>query len=239
VNLLIDIGNSLTKLAFADQGQLSEIHTLENADTNRIKRLIYDIDFEALIYSSSGKISSDLIDFFDKKIKYVLEFSHFTRIPIKNNYETPLTLGKDRLAAAIGANSLFPGEDILVIDFGTAITYEYISDSTYLGGNISPGMQTRFFSLHEHTARLPLLSAEKTFSEPGKSTQDAMQAGVIKGILYEAEAYIRSFSQAYPDGKVLFTGGDSIFFAELIKTPIFVQSHLVLFGLNTILDYNK
>lgn len=239
MNLLIDIGNTFTKLGFASQNEITEVHTLESNDFNRIQRLVHDADCEAAICSSSGKLPANFLEYFEKKVKYFLEFNHFTRVPLEIKYETPHTLGRDRLAAAVGGNTLYPGADLLIIDFGTAITYEFVSGTSYLGGNISPGMQTRFASLHEHTARLPLLNAEKTFQHPGKSTKDAILAGVIQGIVFEVERYTQNFLSLKPQGKVLITGGDSNFFAELIKTPIFVHSQLVLTGLNTILDYNK
>lgn len=239
MNLLIDIGNTFTKIAFAEKNEIGEVHILESSDYNRLQRLIYDVDCEAAICSSSGKIPNDLIDYFERKIKYFLVFNHFTKVPLEIKYETPHTLGRDRLAAAVGGNAQYPGADLLIIDFGTAITYEFVSKSTYLGGNISPGMQTRFQSLHEHTARLPLLSAEKIYQHPGKSTKDAILAGVIQGILYEAEGYAQRFQSEHQNGKVIITGGDSNFFAELIKSPIFVHPQLVLSGLNTILDFNK
>lgn len=239
MNLLIDIGNTSTKLAFASEGEITEVHNLDSNDFYRIQRLVHDAECEAAICSSSGKVPNQLLEYLEKKVKYFLEFNIFTRVPLEIKYDTPHTLGRDRLAAAVGGNMLYPGANLLIIDFGTAITYEFISGSCYLGGNISPGMQTRFHSLNEHTASLPLLHAEKSYQHPGKSTKDAILAGVIEGIVYEVETYAGNFLSEKPNGKVLLTGGDSNFFAERIKTPIFVHSQLVLIGLNTILDFNK
>lgn len=208
-------------------------------EQGKIKRILYSGQFEAAILAASGKVSSDVLDNLYREVKYVLELNHLTRIPLKNEYETPHSLGKDRLAAAVGANLLYPEAKMLVIDLGTAITYEYVIEGSYLGGNISPGMSTRFASLHQMTDKLPHLSAQKDFQSPGKNTNQAILAGVIQGILFELNEYIQRFTTDYPTGMILFTGGDSNFFAEKINSPIFVHSDLVLLGLNSILEFNR
>lgn len=239
VNLLLDIGNTLIKAGFAEHGKIKESIFFPADEQGKIKRILYSDTFDAAIIASSGKLSSDILDNLYREVKYVLELNHLTRIPVKNEYETPHTLGKDRLAAAVGANFLYPEAEILIIDLGTAITYEYMAAGRYLGGNISPGMSTRFASLHQMTDKLPHLSAQKDFQSPGKNTHQAILSGVIQGILFELNAYILHFLADYPSGIILFTGGDSNFFAEKINSPIFVHPDLVLLGLNHILEYNR
>lgn len=221
-----------------ENDKLIEDYRMDPGDSGRIKRILYDTKFSAAILAASGKLPGDVLDALYREVKYVLELNHLTKIPIQNQYETPDTLGKDRLAAAIGGEVLYPGENLLILDFGTALTYEYVANHSYLGGNISPGLNMRFAALHQMTDKLPHLS-QAPFSSPGKNTKQAILAGVIQGILYEAEQYMAAFLAQNPSGKIILTGGDSNFLAEKIKYPIFVHPDLVFQGLNRILEYNR
>ena len=148
-------------------------------------------------------------------------------------------MGKDRLAAVAGAIGLYPNTNLLVIDAGTAITYELInSKHEFLGGNISPGMTIRYKALNEFTSKLPLLSASDETPLIGQSTKEAIQAGVQNGVLFEIQGLINELSSQYPSIKTIITGGDAEFFARKLKNPIFVHPNLVLIGLNRILEYN-
>lgn len=170
----------------------------------------------------------------------VLRFSHDTPIPISNRYRTPETLGSDRLAAVIGASSLKPGKDLLIIDAGTCITYEVIdARGNYWGGNIAPGMQMRLRALHEFTARLPLVEAEGVVPGMGYDTETAIRSGVLRGMKYEIEGYIKSMRSKFPHLQVFLTGGNRINFDEDIKNLVFTDKYIVPRGLNKILDYNE
>ncbi len=160
-------------------------------------------------------------------------------LPIQIGYETPHTLGKDRIAAVVGAQCLRPKRDVLVIDAGTAITYELLEASgLYVGGNISPGMTTRFRALHHFTQKLPLVSEPEEVPWVGVSTVSAIQAGVVNGIVLEMDGYITQLRQKYPDLLVFLTGGHSFYFERRLKNRIFADINLVLIGLNRILEYN-
>ena len=170
----------------------------------------------------------------------VLRFSSDTPVPIMNRYRTPETLGSDRLAAVIGASSLKPGKDLLIIDAGTCITYEVIdARGNYWGGNIAPGMQMRLRALHEFTARLPLVEAEGEVPGMGYNTETAIRSGVLRGMKYEIEGYIKSMRSKFPHLLVFLTGGDHINFDTNIKNIIFSDKYIVPRGLNKILDYNE
>ena len=170
----------------------------------------------------------------------LLRFSPSTPIPISNRYRTPETLGSDRLAAVIGASSLKPGTDLLIIDAGTCITYEVIdARGNYWGGNIAPGMQMRLRALHEFTARLPLVEADGEVPGMGYNTETAIRSGVLRGMKYEIEGYIKSMRSKFPHLQVFLTGGDHINFDTNIKNSIFSDRYLVPRGLNKILDYNE
>ena len=161
-------------------------------------------------------------------------------IPGVNLYETPETLGYDRMAAVVGANEQFPHRDILVIDAGTCITYEFIdSKGQYHGGNISPGMQMRFKALHQFTGRLPLVDTNGRKLPMGRDTETAIRAGVMKGMEYEISGYIESMKHKYPELLVFLTGGDDFSFDSSVKSIIFADRFLVLKGLNRILNYNN
>ena len=155
-------------------------------------------------------------------------------------YSTPETLGLDRLCAAIGANTLFPNKNCLIIDAGTAITFDLINNNAeFLGGSISPGLTTRYKALSHYTKKLPELKYTEYFHFPGKKTTDSIQTGIQCGILYETEGYIHNLEKYYTDLHVLVTGGDFIFFVKNLKKPIFVQPNLVAIGLHRILEINE
>ena len=170
----------------------------------------------------------------------VLWLDSHTPLPVINLYETPETLGYDRMAAVVGANEQFPHRDILVIDAGTCITYEFIdSKGQYHGGNISPGMQMRFKALHQFTGRLPLVDTNGRKLPMGRDTETAIRAGVMKGMEYEISGYIESMKHKYPELLVFLTGGDDFSFDSSVKSIIFADRFLVLKGLNRILNYNN
>ena len=144
------------------------------------------------------------------------------------------------MAAVVGANEQFPGRDILVIDAGTCITYEFVDAAArYHGGNISPGLQMRFKALHQFTGRLPMVALEGRMVPMGKDTDTAIRAGVLKGIEYEISGYVTAMKHKYPELLVFLTGGDDFSFDTNLKSIIFADRFLVLKGLNRILNYNN
>ncbi|MCD8073209.1 MAG: type III pantothenate kinase, partial [Alistipes sp.] len=152
---------------------------------------------------------------------------------------TPQTLGCDRLAGAVGAAAIYPGQNILIADLGTAITFDVVTAAgEFLGGNISPGAAMRLRALHEYTGRLPLVGQEGPTEEIATSSQSAVRSGVVGGIVYEIEGYIARLGERYDPLKIIFTGGDSDFFAKRVKNAIFATYDLVVYGLNRILEYN-
>ena len=170
---------------------------------------------------------------------YLLEFTPVTPVPIGNAYLTPATLGRDRLAAAVGAATLYPGRNALIVDFGTAVTLDFVSaDGVFRGGCISPGMAMRFRALHEYTAALPLCDATDSAELLGRTTDEAVRLGVMNSLAFEIEGYIARMQGEIEDLCVIFTGGDTNFFAKRIKNTIFANCNLVFWGLNRILEYN-
>lgn len=240
MNLIIDIGNTRTKLAVFENDIIAYQTTVDQLDVEKLEKLKTEYpDMSQVILSSVKDYDADIKNYLKNTFSLFIEFDHKTPTPITNLYKTPETLGFDRLAAAIGAASLMPNRNLLVIDAGTAITYELVTDKNeYLGGNISPGLESRFRALHQFTGKLPLISQSDEFLTIGNDTESAIRSGVQMGLLFEVEQYIHFFSNKYKDIVVFITGGDIKFFDKKLKNSIFVNSNLTLVGLNEILKYN-
>jgi len=239
VNLIIEQGNTLVKVAVYDKGQMLTSAIYSDFDDKAAAALFEQYPLVNGIFSTVVKKDERLISFLDEHLHRFVFLNEEVALPIKVQYETKATLGQDRVAAAVGANFLKPDRDVLVIDAGTAITYELIEASgSYLGGNISPGMNMRFKALHQFTQKLPLITEEEEVPSVGISTETAIRAGVVNGIVYEMDGYMDSLRLKYPNLFVFLTGGNSFYFVGRLKNPIFADINLVLTGLNRILEYN-
>lgn len=240
INLVIDIGNSRTKLALFNQHDLMFNVPIEQLTVGHLKMLKDEHpQLNQAILSSVKPVDDEILQFLSGNFDLFIELDHQTKLPIKNLYETPETLGKDRLAAAVGANELFPDQNLLIIDAGTAITYDLVSEKNeFMGGNISPGLQMRFKALNHFTGKLPLVSYSEEFQHIGRNTTEAIRAGVQNGILYEIAQTIELFNKNYQNLQIVMTGGDSIFFDKKLNYTIFVHFNITLIGLNRILEYN-
>lgn len=240
MNLVIDIGNTRIKAGLFNGPEQVELWIDERAGKqilDFLKQRRFRID--RCLISRVANMPKNL-----KKIqKYTgvksMELMPDTPLPFVNSYTTKSTLGNDRIAAIAGACALFPSKNVLVIDAGTAITYDLKTASEeYLGGNISPGLAMRFRALNQYTANLPLVEPSDEFSLFGDSTITAIQNGVQNAIVFEINGYLESLRNKYGDLMVILTGGDAHFFDNKLKKPIFVVSDLTLIGLNFILQYN-
>lgn len=239
MNLIIEQGNTTTKVALFDNGYLKASFIYDDFNVADIASLFLDYDLRYGIMSTVTETNHELLSFLEGRLKHFILLDETVSLPIKIQYQTPDTLGKDRLAAVVGAHYLKPGEDILVIDAGTAITYDLIeATGIYPGGNISPGMTTRFKALNHFTKRLPLTSETAIIPLIGNSTETAIQAGVVHGICYEMDGYINDLRLKYSKLLVFLTGGHANYFAKRLKNIIFANINLVLVGLNRILEYN-
>lgn len=239
MKLIIDIGNTVAKLVAFDGDEPLEETRTSNETLAALPAFASKYNFECGIVGTVRELTPEAEKVLQQVNIPILRFNSSTPIPITNRYRTPQTLGSDRLAAAVGASTLKPGKDLLIIDAGTCITYEVIdAQGNYWGGNIAPGMQMRLHALHEHTARLPLVSAEGEVPGMGYDTETAIRSGVLRGMKYEIEGYIKSMRAKYPHLLVFLTGGDKINFDTNIKNIIFADKYIVPRGLNKILDYN-
>lgn len=242
LRLCIDVGNTRTKVGEFEDDELLRVHTFSNEEVLKNSKMLDEMELEAVILSSVNQKVSKSLDLNNKKF-FTLELSHATPLPIKTLYLTPETLGKDRIALAVGAYKTFPRTNVLVIDAGTCITYDFINrEGVFLGGAISPGIQMRLKSMHFGTDSLPMIQWDpKSKALPelnGNSTISSMLSGVVNGVNGEMTSFIVKYSKNRPDLRVILSGGDADFFEKELKNGIFADPNLVLKGLNEILRYN-
>jgi type III pantothenate kinase len=238
MNLIIDIGNTSTKVAIFDGREKLNVMRTKDFTCEEFEDKISSYTIDRAIISSVKKMPPLIIDMFAVNIPFVHFLSHKSKLPFKIAYETPETLGTDRIAGVAGAFSTFPGSDLLVIDAGTAITFDFLSEGIYRGGNISPGLNMRFKALNKFTRKLPLLTPAPEFTNPGRNTTDAILAGVIGGVTYEINEYIRTFKKKSTEFKIVLTGGDGGFLKDKINSQFIYMPDIVIDGLNYILQYN-
>lgn len=233
MNLVVDIGNTRIKTASFNKGTLVEKDTFK--DLSGLKVFLERKSFENSIVSSVSTDTSLVIPQLPVQRKNI-QLTSSLALPITIAYDTPNTLGVDRIAAACGAFQLYPGRDCLVIDMGTCITYDFLSSKgVYEGGAIAPGVNMRFKAMNHFTARLPLAEPVADAPLTGKSTISSMQSGVINGILEEIKGFISRYQSQHADLITVVCGGDVVFFENSVKPSIFVAPDLVLIGLNRIL----
>lgn len=235
-NLIIDIGNSTLKAAFAEGVELGSTHRYEGDNVlDFIKKLTIQNHPSVMIVSSVRHFEDSFYRELERQCEKLIILNSETKLPIINKYLTPQTLGADRLAAAVAASELFPGRNCIIFDFGTALTIDFLNEKKeFSGGNISLGLRTRFKALNHYTQQLPLLENPDSVKLTGGTTKEAIESGVVLGLIFEVEGYISRF----PDHIFIFTGGDAIYFAEKLKSSIFVVYNLVMMGLAHIADYH-
>ena len=241
MNLIIDVGNTRNKIAVFDDGQMlyHDVYTSSEVKEALLYITVHFPKVDSCIISASGKLNENDLALLKREYK-VHELSHKSIIPFKNLYATPTTLGVDRIALIAAAALKFPKNNVLVIDAGSAITYDFLnSENEYLGGAISPGLYMRYKALNEFTANLPLLKTEFPKTFVGNSTNSAMHVGVILGPIDEIDGAISRYKEQYADLTIILTGGDTDFLRDRLKNDIFANSKFLLEGLNYILEQNN
>lgn len=238
MNLIIDIGNSSVKAALMQEGRIISKTRLEAAAPAQVSSFIGRRKIDRAIVSSVGTDPYSLIAWLKTMAGTVHLLAADSVYPFDIEYGTPETLGTDRLAAAAGAWHKFPGSDLLVIDAGSAMTVDQVTGGVYRGGSISPGLSMRFRALHEFTGRLPLVTARTGFSFPGTSTEDAITGGVMMGMVYEINEYIRTFGEKQLKPVTVITGGDGEILSGLVSGEVHYYPDLVTEGLNYLLEEN-
>ncbi len=240
MKLILDFGNTLKKVALFKDDELLRLYTFENFDLEILEKICSEHpEIKSAIISSVINYP-DEIDTFLKERFYFINLDHTTPIPVTNKYKTPNSLGKDRIAAVVAAASMYPESNVLVIDAGSCITFDFINaEKEYLGGAISPGINLRLKSLNSYTDKLPLLKAEKVDYLIGSNTPESILSGVINGIICEMNGIIGSYKENYEKLTIILGGGDYNYFDKRLKNNIFALPNIVLLGLNVILEFNE
>lgn len=240
MNLIVDVGNTLVKMAVFQEDKLVEKMVVQVSEFENTHKKIFTNypKIDKCILASVGRLPKEVIIDLEKKHK-VLILDSSLKFPFHNSYATPHTLGVDRMALVTASVKSHPNSNVLIIDAGSCITYDFISDQNdYLGGAISPGIRLRYKSLHNFTANLPLLDTDMPKNIIGDSTSGAIHSGVMYGVIKEIDGVITEYQQKYPDLTVILTGGDAIFLSKQLKNSIFANPNFLLEGLNFILEYN-
>ncbi len=239
MNLVIDIGNTLAKAAVVDSSKVVARYSAEELSDLPLSDIAEQYSIERSILSTTRGNGEQSADYARQRVGHCLLLDSSVETPLRVEYSRDM-IGSDRLAAAVGAFATYGGgAELMVVDFGTAITIDFISaDGVFRGGFISPGLSTRLRSLHQYTATLPLCTAEEYTGGIAQTTHQAIAGGVVNGIKHEIEGYIHQKKQENCELFVIFSGGDSIFFDKQIKNAIFADRDTLFRGLDTILEYN-
>lgn len=242
MNLCIDQGNSRTKVAlFKPDGRIVKNLLYKSFTSADVKRLFSLYPIRHSIISSVANIDAAVVNTLHRMSEHFILFDYLTALPIANRYETKETLGLDRIASAVGAAHLCPQSNLLIVDAGSAITYDFVSaEQGYLGGNIAPGIKMRLTVLNQMTKKLPKVEVEQNALTPlfGKNTKEAITAGVLRGIVFEVKGYMRTLSEQGTDCVAFATGGNAPYILSGVKEDMRHEPHLVLIGLNRILEHN-
>jgi type III pantothenate kinase len=239
--LTVDVGNTRIKASVFEENTALENFIFEkNELEKKIEKILKKFpNCSDLVIASVGDIEKQSFLTFEKQLN-IHFLTHEDVFPFINKYATPKTLGIDRMVLAAGATLQFPKQNRLVIDAGTCITYDFIDENdNYLGGAISPGLRLRYESLHNFTARLPLLTLYSPEQYIGNSTIEAIHSGVVNGFVYEIDGFIDEYRANFSNFIIILTGGDAEFLAKRLKNTIFANSNFLLESLNQTFQYKN
>ena len=237
MELAIDAGNTHIKVALFINNGIHKLWKVRSFHED-IQKELKSFPIKHAIMSSTRK-KEDLATQWFTLVESMLWLDHTTPLPFRNSYQTPETLGKDRLAAVAGGRFLYPDAPILAVDAGTCITYDLLTEGDeYLGGNISPGIHLRLQALHHFTGALPLINFKDTEELIGTNTNDAILTGVLQGYRGEVDSRISAYKKRFPKLKTILCGGDAKYLVNHLENEIFASQNLVLLGLHKILRHN-
>lgn len=241
MKLIIDKGNTRTKVAVYKKEELLSVTAVGRLDIGFIDDLFAKYDIKASIFSSvSGLETKDVMNYLSEKTQLFI-MSEDLFLPVEVNYLPKYSLGNDRIAAIVGGYNIFPKENVLVIDAGSCICLDFIDNKgKYKGGSISLGFQMKSKALNTFTARLPLVEInESKVSVCSLNTFDCIKSGIVNGTIAEVRGMIEMISKEQnSDFQIIITGGDASLLSENLNINAVVEPNLVLQGLNMILDYN-
>lgn len=237
--LVLDFGNTNKKLAVFKDRRLVDLQQFSEISLPVLRNFVAPYsNIQHSILSSVIRHPLSVIRFLNSHYQ-LLELDEKTPVPLKNRYRSQNTLGKDRLAAAVAGLQMFPCKDVLVINAGTCITYDFVNvRGEYLGGGISPGLRMRLQALHTFTGKLPLVSFRDRGILVGRNTEESILAGVLTGTTTEIEGIVARYMDKYPGLTVVLSGGDQKYFNKRLKISIFARPNIVIYGLQQILEFN-
>ena len=239
MNLALDIGNSFLKAGIFKNNNLINYYEFNREYYSNIKSILDKTPITHSIASNVSESNNKLIELLSNKTN-LIKFNSSLKVPFKNCYQTKNTLGKDRIALVSNASKEYPKENVLLIDLGSCITFDFLnSKNEYLGGSISPGLSMRYKSLNSYTANLPLINPKEIDYFIGRNTEDSIHSGIINGIICEIEGVIAQYEQDFGDLTIVLTGGDTKFLSKQLKNSIFANQNFLLRGLNKILTFNN
>lgn len=237
--LVLDTGNSRTKLGLFSNGRLTRNAMIANGDLSGVLGFLRNGTVERVVVGSVACEDKHLINGLGS-IGTVQIITGESPSHLQNHYTTPETLGADRWANAVGASLVFPGRAALAISLGTCVIYDLVNaHGIYLGGIISPGFRMRARAMSEFTARLPMIEPEQDPARIGLSTTACLSAGIHHGLRAELLMTIAEIRQQHPDLAVVLTGGDALRFARGLECGIFAHPFLTLFGLYALSLYDR
>ena len=237
--MVIDIGNSFSKVGLFDKNILIEYKEFKLFSVDDIKSFFSSKTITNSIISNVSSYDKKVFEFLNMNSNLVL-FDAEIKLPFKNKYGSVETIGNDRIALVSQASRLYPDKNVLVIDSGSCITYDFLNDKNeYLGGGISPGLNMKLKALNNQTARLPLVKKTQIKYLIGKSTETSILSGVINGTLGEINYIIEEYKKRYKKIVIILTGGDLNFLFNHIKNGILADPKFLLSGLNLLIELNK
>ena len=239
MNLVLDVGNSLLKIALFEKSELIQKFKFSENYKRNIEDIISKYKVTHSIISNVGRIDDSIINILKESTNLLL-VSNQLKIPFKNLYKSKNTLGQDRLALVSAAAFNFPNENVLIVDVGSCITYDFKNNNNeYLGGGISPGISMRFKSLNTFTSNLPLIDFDSIYQLIGNNTKNSITSGVVNGIISEINGIMQQYREQFKNIRIILTGGDSNFLLKRIKNTIFADRNFLLIGLNKLLEDNS
>ena len=239
MNLVLDVGNSLLKIALFEKSELIQKFKFSENYKRNIEDIISNYKVTHSIISNVGRIDGSIINILKESTNLLL-VSNQLKIPFKNLYKSKNTLGQDRLALVSAAAFNFPNENVLIVDVGSCITYDFKNNNNeYLGGGISPGISMRFKSLNTFTSNLPLIDFDSIYQLIGNNTKNSITSGVVNGTISEINGIIQQYREEFKNIRIILTGGDSNFLLKRIKNTIFADRNFLLIGLNKLLEDNS
>ena len=228
---MIDIGNTKTKYAQFVGDCIKEKGFCNTEETSKIV-CVYSEKVKNIMLSSVKPIPDLVLSKSKNKDCKLIVLSSELQMPFKTSYNSPKTLGSDRLALIAGAVSVFPNRPVLIIDAGTCITFDFVdSKKNHLGGAISPGLQMRLNALKSQTSALPAVNLREPHKLIGDSTVNSILSGVVNGAIKELDGTIDTYKKRYPGTIVVITGGDLGFFDKKLKNSIFADEDILLKGM--------